>query len=93
MEEYNQKIWQRCLTLEAEGRARIFPRGHHQVTPCRTFEQKLQSIVDLEVLEGFANRRRVLGVDLPKWTPEEIEMIKVRKMELEVMTGGRKKRR
>ena len=89
----DKKVWERCLALEAEGRARIFPAGHHEVRLCRTFEEKLMSIVDLEVLEGFANRRRVLGVDLPKWTQDEIDAIKHRKVELEAANGQRKKRR
>ena len=65
--------------------------GHHQVQLCRTFDEKLQSIDDLEVLEGFANRRRVLGVDLPKWTRDEVDAIRHRKAELEARDGRRKK--
>jgi hypothetical protein len=89
----DKKVWERCLALEAEGRARIFSAGYHQAELCRTFDEKLMSIVDLEVLEGFANRRRVLGVDLPKWTQDEIDAIKHRKAELEAVNGKRKKRR
>jgi hypothetical protein len=77
--------------LEADGKAEIFPRGHHQVQLCRTFGEKLQSIDDLEVLEGYANRRRVLGVDLPKWTQDEMDAIRYRKAELEARDGRRKK--
>ena len=58
---------------------------------CRTFDEKLQSIDDLEVLKGFANRRRVLGVDLPKWTRDEVDAIRCRKAELEAIDGRRKK--
>ena len=90
---YDEKFWERCLALVAEGRAEIFPRGHHEVLRCRSFEQKLNSIHDLAELEGFANRRRVLGVDLPKWTENEVKAILHRKAELEVKLGGRKKRR
>ena len=48
-----------------------------------TFEQKLKSITSLEELYGFANRRKVLQVDLPDWTDEERAMILQRKYELE----------
>ena len=91
MDDYLKRVWERCLALEAEGKAEIFPRGHHQVQLCRTFGEKLQSIDDLEVLEGYANRRRVLGVDLPKWTQDEMDAIRYRKAELEARDGRRKK--
>lgn len=48
-----------------------------------TFEQKLKSITTVEELYGFANRRKVLQVDLPDWTEEERAMILQRKYELE----------
>ena len=48
-----------------------------------TFEQKLKTITSLEELYGFANRRKVLQVDLPDWTAEERAMILQRKYELE----------
>ena len=60
------------------GTARVFPHGHFNVQPKRTLRAKLDAITDLEELEGFANRRRVTGVDLPKWTQDEIEQIKER---------------
>lgn len=52
-----------------------------------TFSEKLAGIDCLDELYGFANRRRVLGVDLPKWTEDERRMILARKYELE----GKKK--
>lgn len=48
-----------------------------------TLEQKLKSVTTLEELYGFANRRKVLQVDLPDWTPEERALIMQRKYELE----------
>lgn len=48
-----------------------------------TFEEKLATIHSLDVLYGFANRRKVLGVDLPKWTEDEVRMILARKYQLE----------
>lgn len=49
----------------------------------KSFEEKLQSISSLDELYGFANRRKVLQVDLPRWTEEERQMILARKKELE----------
>ena len=46
-------------------------------------EDKIKSILSLEELEGFANRRKVLHADLPMWTDEERAMILYRKYELE----------
>lgn len=48
-----------------------------------TLEDKLKNILTLDELEGFANRRSVLRVDLPKWTDEEKRLILVRKYELQ----------
>ena len=50
-----------------------------------TFSEKLSMIDCLDELYGFANRRKVLGVDLPKWTEDERRMILARKYELERM--------
>ena len=50
---------------------------------------KINKITDLGELEGFANRRRVLaeqGCDVSSlaiWTPDEIKIIKQRKLEIE----------
>lgn len=49
----------------------------------KTFEEKLQDISSLDELYGFANRRKILQMDLPRWTEEEREMILARKRELE----------
>ena len=65
------------------GRVTIHPKGTFKINPCRSFEDKVASIDDLGVLQGFANRRRVLGVDLPKWTEYERQVILARKYELE----------
>lgn len=49
----------------------------------KTFEEKLRSISCLDELYGFANRRKVLQMNLPRWTEEERQMILARKRELE----------
>jgi hypothetical protein len=56
-----------------------------------TFEEKVNAISCLEELEGFANRRKVLGVDLPKWSEEERQIILMRKYELEKKNGSTNK--
>ena len=48
-----------------------------------TLEEKLKSIKCLEELYGFANRRKVLQLDLPEWTAEERALILQRKYEIE----------
>lgn len=49
----------------------------------RSLKDKLDSISCLDELYGFANRRKVLQLDLPKWTDEEKALILQRKKELE----------
>ena len=55
----------------------------------RIFLLKIKKITCLGELEGFANRRRVfsrLGYDVSSlaiWTPDEIKIIKQRKLEIE----------
>lgn len=70
-----------------DGRATVHPRGHFKFKSEPTFAEKVASITSLEELEGFANRRRVLGLDLPKWTEDERRIILARKYELEKKSG------
>ena len=58
-------------------------RGEGAAPNGKTFAERLASVATLEELEGFANRRRVLQCDLPKWTQSEIDQIKERKWQLE----------
>jgi hypothetical protein len=61
-----------------------FLSGDHWVDiKCGDIEARLRSVTSLDELYGFANRRKVLGVDLPKWTDEERRLILARKYELE----------
>jgi hypothetical protein len=53
----------------------------------KSVANKLKNIHDIDELEGFANRRKVLGVDLPKWSEEERRLILMRKYELEKKNG------
>lgn len=51
-----------------------------------TLKEKLECIHSIEELEGFANRRRVLGIIdesvAPRWTEEEKQLIIERKFQL-----------
>ena len=58
-------------------------RGELQSTTPKTIEQKLAEINSLDILDGFANRSRVLGVQMQKWSQSEREAILRRKFELE----------
>lgn len=49
----------------------------------RSLKDKLDTISSLDELYGFANRRKVTKLDLPKWTDEEKALILQRKKELE----------
>jgi len=78
MEEFSKSLQRRIN----EGKARVYPCGDSKIKPLLTFADKLNSIDDLEELRGFANRRSILQVDLPKWNEEERKAILWRKTEL-----------
>jgi hypothetical protein len=54
-----------------------------------TFEEKLNSCLSLDELEGFANRRRY-DPSLPKWTDAERAAILARKYEMEKKRGKKR---
>ena len=56
-----------------------------------TLAEKLATIASLDELYGFANKRRVLGLDLPQWTDEERRLILARKYELQTQQKGKRK--
>lgn len=58
----------------------------------KSVANKLKNIHDIDELEGFANRRKVLGVDLPKWSEEERRIILMRKYELQRNNVGPQKK-
>jgi len=78
MKEFSKSL-QRKIN---EGKAKVYPHGDSKTKPLLTLADKLNSINDLEELRGFANRRSVLQIDLPKWTEEERKAILWRKTEL-----------
>ena len=50
--------------------------------PARTFEEKLNSCLNLGELEGFANRRR-FDPSLPKWSDDERALILAKKYQMQ----------
>ena len=64
------------------GSAKEFKKGTSKIRLLQTFEQKLASINTEDKLYGFANRRRVLGINLPEWNDEQVKAIKWRLMEI-----------
>ena len=56
-----------------------------------TLAEKLATITSLDELYGFANKRGVLGLDLPKWTDDERALILARKYELQTQQKGNRK--
>jgi len=66
----------------SKGFVRTFEHGTSKIKPLQSFEDKLASITTEEELYGFANRRRVLGVNLPEWSDEQVKAIKWRLMEI-----------
>ena len=46
-------------------------------------EKKLATIKTIEELKGFANRRSIFKLDVPKWNENEKRAIQWRKMEIE----------
>ena len=73
-------------TRIAEGSARVHPHGTFKVRR-KSFEEILKGM-DLEQLEGFANKNKY-GANQPPWNQEQREAILWRKMEL---TNKRKPR-
>ena len=46
-------------------------------------EKKLETIKTIEELKGFANRRSIFKLDVPKWSENEKRAIQWRKIEIE----------
>ena len=49
----------------------------------KELERKLATIKTIEELKGFANRRSIFKLDIPKWNENEKRAIQWRKMEIE----------
>ena len=54
---------------------------HH--ASIQELERKLATIKTIDELKGFANRRSIFKLDVPKWSENEKRAIQWRKMEIE----------
>ena len=55
--------------------------SHH--ASIQELERKLATIKTIDELKGFANRRSIFKLDVPKWNENEKRAIQWRKMEIE----------
>lgn len=57
----------------------------HQAS-IKELEKKLSTIKTIDELKGFANRRSIFKLDVPKWSENEKRAIQWRKIEIEKST-------
>lgn len=57
---------------------------HH--ASIKELEKKLSTIKTIDELKGFANRRSIFKLDVPKWSENEKRAIQWRKIEIEKST-------
>ena len=76
--------WAKWVRHKIEkGEAIVRPAGYHKgVERLQGFTSRLNSCLDLNELEGFANRRK-FNPALPKWNASERDAILRRKFEME----------
>jgi len=59
------------------------PSENSRHASIQELEKKLATIKTIEELRGFANRRSIFKLDVPKWNENEKRAIQWRKMEIE----------
>ena len=64
--------------------ARPSENTHH--ASIQELERKLATIKTIDELKGFANRRSIFKLDVPKWSENEKRAIQWRKIEIEKST-------
>jgi len=62
------------------------PSENSRHASIQELERKLATIKTIEELKGFANRRSIFKLDVPKWNENEKRAIQWRKMEIEKST-------
>ena len=60
------------------------PSENSRHASIQELERKLATIKTIEELKGFANRRLIFKLDVPKWNENEKRAIQWRKMEIEM---------
>lgn len=62
------------------------PSENSRHASIQELERKLATIKTIEELKGFANRRSIFKLDVPKWSENEKRAIQWRKIEIEKST-------
>ena len=62
------------------------PSENSRHASIQELEKKLATIKTIEELKGFANRRSIFKLDVPKWNENEKRAIQWRKIEIEKST-------
>ena len=62
------------------------PSENSRHASIQELERKLATIKTIEELKGFANRRSIFKLDVPKWNENEKRAIQWRKIEIEKST-------
>lgn len=62
------------------------PSENSRHASIQELERKLATIKTIDELKGFANRRSIFKLDVPKWNENEKRAIKWRKIEIEKST-------
>ena len=60
------------------------PSENSRHASIQELERKLATIKTIDELKGFANRRSIFKLDVPKWNENEKRAIQWRKMEIEM---------
>lgn len=60
------------------------PSENSRHASIQELEKKLATIKTIEELRGFANRRSIFKLDVPKWNENEKRAIQWRKIEIEI---------
>ena len=73
----------RSWTEPSENTREDSPSENSRHASIQELERKLATIKTIDELKGFANRRSIFKLDVPKWNENEKRAIQWRKMEIE----------
>ena len=76
----------RAWTSPSENTRENTPSENTHRASIKELERKLATIKTIEELKGFANRRSIFKLDVPKWNENEKRAIQWRKIEIEKST-------
>tara|TARA_R100001460_G_scaffold50112_4_gene88441 strand:- start:129 stop:434 length:306 start_codon:yes stop_codon:yes gene_type:complete len=87
-----KKLKQKVLEVFPEATFKLLPKKNRTYTSpsenshhasIQELEKKLSTIKTIDELKGFANRRSIFKLDVPKWNENEKKAIQWRKIEIE----------